>query len=310
MSASSKLGLPPMPISTVLTPSERARVDAAAEGLYSALHRDSFDEVIADLRERRAAAVLVSIARYGLHSSARMAAMVREFPRVPAMALLSEIQYTTPQSVLALGQLGVRILIDTRQPSGWQTLRDILSAERSSDLQRTALGHLSADLVGAPNDCWRFFELLFSHTPRIHTVRQLSRQLCILPSTLMSRFFRAELPPPKRYLALARLIRAAKLFENPGLSVASVANYLDYSSPQSFGRHVRTMMEMSPVRFRERYDGAGMLLYFREQLILPYVGILCSFRPAVTYPGWVTRQRNLDLNQSLKPGFHQVEQSR
>lgn len=310
MSASSKPGLPPMPISTVLTPSERARVDAAAEGLYSALHRDSFDEVIADLRERRAAAVLVSIARYGLHSSARMAAMVREFPRVPAMALLSEIQYTTPQSVLALGQLGVRILIDTRQPSGWQTLRDILSAERSSDLQRTALGHLSADLVGAPNDCWRFFELLFSHTPRIHTVRQLSRQLCILPSTLMSRFFRAELPPPKRYLALARLIRAAKLFENPGLSVASVANYLDYSSPQSFGRHVRTMMEMSPVRFRERYDGAGMLLYFREQLILPYVDILRSFRPAVTYPGWVTRQRNLDLNQSLKPGFHRSEQSR
>lgn len=308
MSASTKSALPPMPISTVLTPSERSRVDAAAQGLYSALHRDSFDEVIADLRERRAGAVLVSIAKYGLHSSARMAAMVREFPRVPAMALLSEIQYTTPQSVLALGQLGVRILIDTRHPSGWQTLRDILSAERSSDLQRTALGHLSADLTGVPNDCWRFFELLFSHTPRIHTVRQLSRQLCILPSTLMSRFFRAELPPPKRYLALARLIRAAKLFENPGLSVASVANYLDYSSPQSFGRHVRTIMKMSPVRFRERYDGAGMLLYFREQLILPYVDILRSFRPAVTYPGWVTRQRNLDLNQSSKPEFHRSEQ--
>ena len=310
MPALSKPGLPPMPISTVLTPSERARVDAAAQGLYSALHRDSFDEVIADLRERRTAAVLVSIAKYGLYSSARMAAMVREFPRVPAMALLSEVQYTTPQSVLALGQLGVRILIDTRQPSGWQTLRDILSAERSSDLQRTALGHLSADLVGAPNDCWRFFELLFSHTPRIYTVRQLSRQLCILPSTLMSRFFRAELPPPKRYLALARLIRAAKLFENPGLSVASVANYLDYSSPQSFGRHVRTMMKMSPVRFREQYDGAGMLLYFREQLILPYVDILRSFRPTVTYPGWVTRQRNRDLNQPSKTGSHRSKQAR
>jgi AraC-like DNA-binding protein len=298
MPAPSKLGLSPMPVSTVLTPGERARVDAAAQGLYSALHRDSLDEVIADLRERRAGAVLVSITKYGLHSSARMAAMVREFPRVPAMALLTETQYTTPQSVLALGQLGVRILIDARQPSGWQTLRDILSAERSSDLQRTALGHLSADLIGAPNDCWRFFELLFSHSPPIHTVRQLSRQLCILPSTLMSRFFRAELPAPKRYLALARLIRAAKLFENPGLSVASVANYLDYSSPQSFGRHVRAMMKMSPVRFRERYDGAGMLLYFREQLILPYVSTLRSFRPAATYPGWVTRQRNLDLQSS------------
>jgi AraC-like DNA-binding protein len=294
MPNSSKGALPPMPVSTMLTPSERARVDAAAQGLYSALHRESLDEVIADLRERRAGAVLVSIARYGLHSSARMAAMVREFPRVPAMALLTETQYTTPQSLLALGQLGVRILIDARQPSGWQTLREILAAERSSDLQRTALGHLSADLVGAPNDCWRFFELLFSHSPRVHTVRQLSRQLCILPSTLMSRFFRAHLPPPKRYLALARLIRAAKLFENPGLSVASVANYLDYSSPQSFGRHVRVMMNMSPVTFRELYDGAGMLLYFREELVLPYVVTLRTFRPAEACPGWIKRQRNLN----------------
>lgn len=292
--ASSKSVPPPMPVTTMLTPGERARVDAAAQGLYSALHRESLDEVIADLRERRAGAVLVSIARYGLHSSARMAAMVREFPRVPAMALLTETQYTTPQSLLSLGQMGVRILIDARQPSGWQTLRDILAAERSNDLQRTVLGYLSADLTGAPPDCWRFFELLFSHSPRVHNVRQLSRQLCILPSTLMSRFFRAHLPPPKRYLALARLIRAAKLFENPGLSVASVANYLDYSSPQSFGRHVRAMMHMSPVDFRERYDGAGMLLYFREQLVLPYLEALRVFRPAAAPPGWIKRQRNLD----------------
>src|SRR5678816_4921032 len=133
-----------MPVSTILTPNERARVDAAAQGAYAVLHRESLDEVIADLRERRSGAVLVSIVKYGLQNSARMAAMVREFPRVPAMALLTETQYTTPQSVLALGQLGVRILIDARQPSGWQTLRDILSAERSTDLQRTALGQLSS----------------------------------------------------------------------------------------------------------------------------------------------------------------------
>lgn len=300
MAASSKNIIKPIPVSTVLTPSERARVDAAAQGAYAVLHRESLDEVIADLRERRAGAVLVSIVKYGLQNSARMAAMVREFPRVPAMALLTETQYSTPQSVLALGQLGVRILIDARQPSGWQTLREILSAERSTDLQRTALGQLSSDLVGVPNDCWKFFELLFCTNPQIHTVRQLSRHLCILPSTLMSRFYRAELPAPKRYLALARLIRAAKLFENPGLSIASVANYLDYSSPQSFGRHVRTMMRISPVEFRERYDGAGMLLYFRERLVLPYVSTLRIFNPAATHPGWITRQRKLDA-QLRKP---------
>ena len=300
MPASSKSLIKPMPVSTILTPGERARVDAAAQGAYAVLHRESLDEVIADLRERRSGAVLVSIVKYGLQNSARMAAMVREFPRVPAMALLTETQYTTPQSVLALGQLGVRILIDARQPSGWQTLREILSAERSTDLQRTALGQLSSDLAGVPNDCWKFFELLFCTNPQIHTVRQLSRHLCILPSTLMSRFYRAELPPPKRYLALARLIRAAKLFENPGLSIASVANYLDYSSPQSFGRHVRTMMRISPVEFREQYDGAGMLLYFRERMILPYVATLRMFNPAATHPGWITRQRKIDAQLRRK----------
>src|SRR5688572_5614458 len=281
-----------MPVTTILTPGERLRVDAAAEGLYSALHRESFEEVLADLRERRAGAVLISIARYGIQSSARMAAMVREFPRVPAMALLTENQYSTPENILSLGHLGVRILIDARQPSGWQVLRDILAAEKASDLQRTALGQLAADLSGAPTDCWRFFELLFSNNPQIHTVRQLSKHMHILPSSLMSRFFRAHLPPPKKYLALARLIRAAKLFENPGLSVASVANYLDYSSPQSFGRHVRTVMAMSPVDFREMYDGTGMLQYFRGELVVPYADILKTFRPAATSPGWITRHRN------------------
>ncbi|HZK79160.1 MAG TPA: helix-turn-helix domain-containing protein [Gemmatimonadaceae bacterium] len=292
MSSNSKALSKLMPMSTILTPGERLSVDAAGEGLYSTIHRESLDEVFDDLRARKTGAVLISIARYGLQSSARMAAMVREFPRVPAMALLTENQQSTPQHLLALGQLGIRILIDARQPSGWQTLREILAAEKSSDLQRTALGQLSVDLNGASPDCWRFFELLFSHSPQIHTIRQLSRHLNILPSTLMSRFFRAKLPPPKRYLSLARLIRAAKLFENPGLSVASVANYLDYSSPQSFGRHVRTIMGLSPVAFRQTYDGAGMLQHFRNELVTPYAGVLREFSPAATTPGWITRERN------------------
>ena len=62
-----------MPVTTILTPGERQRVDAAAEGLYSALHRESFEEVLADLRERRAGAVLISIARYGLQRGPKTA---------------------------------------------------------------------------------------------------------------------------------------------------------------------------------------------------------------------------------------------
>lgn len=277
------------PVSTILTPLERSRVDAAAQGLCNALHRESLDEVLSDLRQQRTNLVLISVARYGSQSSASVAAMVREFPRVPAVALLTETQSSTPHSTLALGQLGIRTLVDARLPAGWQTLRNLLATQGSNELQRSALSQISLDLPRVSKDCWRFFELLFDSSPRISTVRQLARHLNILPSTLMSRFFRAKLPPPKRYLCLARLIRAARLFENPGLSVARVANHLDYSSPQSFGRHVRTVMRMSPVRFRSTYDGQGMLQYFRTELILPYVEVLRVFRPSAAFPGWIPK---------------------
>src|SRR5258705_540475 len=286
------------PVSTILTPLERSRVDAAAQGLCDPLHRESLDEVLADLRDQKATLVLISVTRYGSKNSSRVAAMVREFPRVPAVALLTKTASSTPHATLALGQLGIRTLVDARMPAGWQTLRNILASQGTSDLQRSALAQISLDLTGVSKDCWRFFELLFDSSPKISTVRQLARHLNILPSTLMSRFFRAKLPAPKRYLSLARLIRAARLFENPGLSVARVANHLDYSSPQSFGRHVRTVMRMSPVKFRTVYDGQGMLQFFRTELILPYAEVLCTFRPSAAYPGWIPKTRSGEVSRS------------
>lgn len=287
-----------IPVSTVLTPVERSRVDTVAQGLCEPLHRETLEEVLTDLRMQRAGMILISVSRYAGQGYSRMAAVVREFPRVPAIVLLTETETSTPYSTLLLGQLGIKKMVDARTPGGWQTLRSLLASDTSHDLHRSALAQINLDLPGVSADCWRFFELLFDPSPKIGTVRQLARRLEILPSTLMSRFFRAKLPAPKKYLALSRLIRAARLFENPGLSVASVANHLDYSSPQSFGRHVRTMMKMSPVAFRNRYDGQGMLQYFRAQLILPYAEALRTFRPIDALPGWVTGK---DLMGNPKP---------
>ena len=271
---------PPLaPVTTILTPAERIRVDAAGEGHYTALHRDSVDDVIRDLKERRAAAVLVSVARCGLRDATQVAMLVREFPRVPTVALLTDLEAIAPGAVLTLGRSGVQTLVDVRQPSGWRRLRDVLLADQSSDINRLALAQLSMDLSGAHSDCRYFFEILFSLPSGIGTVRSLARYLGVIPSTLMSRFFRARLPAPKRYLAMTRLIRAAQLFENPGLSVANVANRLDYSSPQSFGRHVRGLIHLTAVEFRQKYDGEGMLQRFREDLIIPYLPRLRNFAP-------------------------------
>ncbi|HEY0969625.1 MAG TPA: helix-turn-helix domain-containing protein [Gemmatimonadales bacterium] len=291
-----------VPVVTVLAPAERARVDAAGEGLYHALHRESVDDALRDLRERRASAVLVSVTRCGGREAARVARVVREFPRVPAVALLTQLEAATPHAVLSLGRCGVERLVDVRSPQGWRELREVLARDRGDAFSRLALETLALDVAGAPPECHHFFALLFGPgTMPAPTVRALARGLGVVPSTLMSRFFRAGLPAPKRYLALARLVRAARLFENPGMSVASVANALEYSSPQSFGRHVRTLMRMTSVQFRERYDGEGMLRRFREELVLPYLAALRQFNPLHVPPGWLggaARQREMRKAQA------------
>lgn len=280
----------PPKIATMLTPLERVRVDVASRGAFEAVHRGSIDEMSQDVRAQQVDAILVSVARYDPATVARMSAMVREFPRIPAFALLTDVQSSTPQSVLELGRVGVRTLIDARFQSGWTSLRDLLLHERSTDVQRQALGALNLDLEGAAPDCWKFFEILFTHRPYVASVRQMGRHLNVVPGTLMSRFYRAQLPSPKRYIDVGRLVRAARLLENSGLSVTSVSRQLDYSSPQAFSRHVRGLLGVSPVRFREMYNGEAMLQRFREELILPHVSILRHFRPATSEPGWMARE--------------------
>ena len=208
----------------------------------------------------------------------------REFPRIPAVALLTELETKSAQTVLALGRSGINRLVDVRVPSGWRELRGALMADAGQGIQRVALSQLAVDLSGAHEDCWRFFELLFTCPTRTTSIRLLGREFGVLPSTLMSRFFRNSLPTPKHYLAMARLVRAARLFENVGFSIANVANHLDYSSPQSFGRHVRSLLRMTAGEFRCQFDGAGMFNHFRSELILPYRGKLLEFRPLGIHP--------------------------
>src|SRR5687767_6268969 len=106
-------------VSTMLSPTERARVDIASRGLYQLVHRDSLDDVLKDVRERRAGAVVFSVARYGILPTSRIATIVREFPQVPAIALLTSTEENTPLATLSLGHLGVRTLVDARAPRGW-----------------------------------------------------------------------------------------------------------------------------------------------------------------------------------------------
>src|SRR5436189_39596 len=154
------------------------------------------------------------------------------------------------------------------------SLRDALHAAR-----RKPVDGVVPALEDAPEDVRVFFEALARLAPVVSTVRGLARHLRICPSTLMSRFYRVGLPSPKTYLAGMRLLHAAHLFLNPGLSVSDVAYRLDYSSPQSFGRHLKAMLGVTAGEFRRRFPFDVSLARYVDLLVTPYRDTLHAFHP-------------------------------
>ena len=143
--------------------------------------------------------------------------------------------------------------------------------------------------MSGPEAAWASADLDILAPRSLTTVRQLARRLGVVPTTFMSRFFRAGIPAPKKYLATARLVRAARLLENPGYSLTQVAFLLEYSSPQSFSRHVTHSLQCGSAEFRNRYSGEALLEHMRQRLILPYQQQLIAFVPVEVTPQWISR---------------------
>lgn len=267
----------PALVATILTADEQSRVESAGDGHFRPLHARSVRDARRVIRERPVTTVLVSPHRVPDHEMAGVERLVRDFPGIPAVAIMTRSDPDAPRRLLMLGASGVRQLVDTTRRDGWQRLRQIVaqpSPVRQRILQRVmpALGPVTPGTV-------RLFETMVVLAPVTGTVRSLTRELHVTGSTFMSRFFRAGLPSPKRYLSGLRLIHAAALFEIPGLSISDVAYRLEYSSPQSFGRHVRADAGVTAGEFRRRFSFDRALDEFVGRLITPFRAQLRTFRP-------------------------------
>ena len=269
---------PTATVAAVLMPGERPRVDAAGNGLFAVLHRDSIPDAVRAVRERPVDAVLVSVHRCAPEQMDVLGHLVREFPAIPTVALVSQHDPDTIEMLLRLGASGVRQVVDVTSPAGWSRLRQVVGQPATRAVARIQ-GPVLGTITDAPPDARMFVEAMIRLAPDVPTVTALATQLSVRPSTLMSRFARAGLPSPKNYLAAIRLLHAAFLFETVGLSVADVAYRLEYSSPQSFGRHLRAMLGLTALEFRRRFPFPVALERFVELMMEPYREIWRSFHP-------------------------------
>lgn len=271
-------------VAAVLTPGERQRVDAAGNGIFAVVHRDSVPDAVRVVRERPVDAVLVSVHRCAPDQIAAVGRLVRDFPGIPTVALVSQHNAGATEMLLRLGASGVRQVVDVTVPTGWGQLRQVVGQPATRAVARIQ-GPILEALGEAPPDARLFVEVMVRLAPETPTVRKLSSRLHVRPSTLMSRFSRAGLPSPKNYLAAVRLLHAAHLFEAGGLSVADVSYRLEYSSPQSFGRHLRTMLGITSSEFRQRFPFPLALDRFIALMLMPYRTTWREFHPLAA-GGW------------------------
>jgi len=265
-------------VATVMDPDERARVAVAVQGHAQWLHANTLPEVMRAVRERPVRAVLVSPRRVSREDAVGVAALIRRFPAVPTVAVVSSHDAASAERLLYLGASGIRRLVDLTVREGWQELRDLV-AHSSSPAAARILARV-IPMLGEPTpDCRRFFEVMIRTAIGTPSVRALAAHLHVRPTTMMSRFFRARLVSPKRYLAATRLLLAAQLLEMDGLSVGDVAYRLEYSSPQSLGRHLRAVVGVTASEFRRRHRFAPALDDYVNRMIVPFRATFRTFHP-------------------------------
>ena len=261
----------------LVEPAIRQPIIDATRAVCGVVHVDSVAMACEAAANPRVTALLVSPAAIA-NDPTRALSNLLFHSAILSVAVVGEHVADANRGLLDLGSHGVRNVVDLSQRGGWNELREFI-AKAGDMAMNQILQSVMPAIFDSSLGTRRFMELLIRAAPQTTSARSLGAIMCVHPPTLMSRFFRAGLPAPKQYLAGARLMYAASYLENRLMSVAKVADRLDYSSPQSFGRHVKTVMGMTATDFRYRYTLQASIDRFIKTLVAPHLETLRSFDP-------------------------------
>src|SRR3989442_6794198 len=103
-------------VCTVLPPPERPRLDAAGDGCVTTVHTSSFRDAVRAARRKRVDALVLSVHACRGDELPAVARFVREFPAIPAVALVSRHDRNASETLLRLGATGVRSAVDCTEP--------------------------------------------------------------------------------------------------------------------------------------------------------------------------------------------------
>src|SRR2546421_11776086 len=145
-------------VCTVLPLPERPRLDAAADGCFTTLHAASLRDALRAARRKRVDALVLSVHVCRGDELPAVARFVREFPAIPAVALVSRPHdRDASETLLRLGATGIRSAVDCSEPAGWRRLRDLVG-HPASPVAARILARVVPALDEGTGDVRAFFE--------------------------------------------------------------------------------------------------------------------------------------------------------
>lgn len=261
---------------TLLTPSERATISAAATDTFTPIHRESVQQAWTDIRHGDVYGVIISLAGFNPAERDLLSALADRYPAMPMIGVVHEPTPESYQRAAQLGAAGVRRVVDatTDHARAMRVLRSTFAPDPDQQYAITARETILADLTAAgvpsTHGMRPFFTTLFSDTQPL-SVKQLAADAGILPTTLISRFRRSGSPHVKSYIVGAWLVRFAKLAENRMLSLAAIADVLGASSPQSMNRFIKHHSGLTGLEFRDTRSAVMEFEHFRGRFVRPYL---------------------------------------
>src|SRR3989442_3132723 len=170
-------------VCTVLPPPERPRLDAVGDGCFITLHASSFRDALRAARRKRVDALVLSVHACRSDELPAVARFVREFPAIPAVALVSRHDRSATETLLKLGATDVRSAVDCTEPAGWRPLRDLVGPPASPVAARI-LARVVPALEEGTGDVRAVFEAVGPLSPGLSPVRRPARPLPLSSSHL------------------------------------------------------------------------------------------------------------------------------
>lgn len=225
---------------------------------FSLVHARNWDDALTAIRARPVELAVVDPLLNGTASAREIEHLRRMFPSLP-LVLYTSLSAATAAVLLALGNAGIRELIIFRHDDHPSRLCELMTQEEGRSASRQLLDQVAAVLAPLPSELRWVLEEVLRSPADLQTVQQVAARARVDRRTFERWFARLGLPSPRHFLAVARVLYAHRLLQDPGFTIDDVAQRLGYAQTKTLQLHARAYLGLTAGEMRITLEPAEAL---------------------------------------------------